>query len=1534
MLTFRKKVLFFLALLLFVSTITITVFAETTTNQEDLPAPLYHWGFEPDEVDGSTILNKVNSEETTDQAELKEEATVLESEEKGNVLHLPGNGWLELPGDIYEEVTDELTISVWVNIEEEASGYSRLVGSTITEKHQHYQGVSGSWSDPEFAFVAGGANYNQIINIGTDTEGAADYRAAVSWEDQPDRNSWQHVAISLKSDGSYRAYIDGQSIGMSGMDGNASDDDANLEEAVQQFFDREFLDALQFNDFGRSIYTSDDDVTGYFDDLQIYNQALTSDQVLALVGPENDATINSITVGDDVVEVDDQKNIRYEISDNSQVDSTDISVETSNPNANVEIEKINLFTYEIRVTSTNNLKTLTYTLSLYNPDLGAIANFDMNKTNGEIMHGASGFLYGVSEPNVPTIDLLEPLKPQVVEQKPPNGLQHPTGDGLRVADTYFEAGTEWIQLAVPDMYLQWPYEYEGLDHYEELIRETVRTVKDNRNSDKIVYVIFNEPNGIWFSGNLGEDGFLNAWERMYNVVKEEDSDAKIAGPNLSHYDSNFYEDFVEFAVENNVLPDQFTWHELSGESSLSNWDAHFDHYRSLEEEYGFSRPVVINEYSNPEDPGAAGSMIQWLSRIENSKVNAGLAYWHFANTLNELAADANRPNGAWWLYKWYGDMTGQTVDVETYNAEVDGMYGLTSIDEGKGKAYTIFGGEDGVLTASMENLTDTSAFHDAQSVHVKLYRTKYTGFLGTHEKPRVEFEGNVPLQDGNLNITIRDANELDGYHAIVTPATNDTTTDFQDYNRIWTKKYEAEDAQLNGASVANQGWGAVSNQAYVQGLNSSEKNVKLDVTVPQDGKYKLEVFYGNGAPLTDGKNRAQGELARQLLTLNGEEYKTLTYDSTVDSDVFSSETVYLDLEEGTHSLQFSYESGMEASLDKFDLTYVGEKDQDLTKTYLFEAEEASYSDGFTLKSEKDNYSSAGYITGSGENQYTVVVEDNGYYDLELGYASDSKQSISVQKRIVNYPENATAEAKLSTEWNEIAKQDIETSEDITSVSGSKIYLTAGANSIILASQEEVSLDYLKVTHLPEETSSNSTIVEAEDGDVFGEAKIIENKNTSGEQVVSNIGENKNNGLSFDVEVEEAGAYKLSIDYINDEPAPVIYNEDHPDGYLHPYNTDLVERYAQIVVNEQSPQTVYFRNTLSWDTVKNHVVDVTLKAGKNTITLYNDNSYQFNDVVQYAPHFDKFEIAKSTLSDESEEVTNIHITPEDLLLKKGKEMTLEVTAEYEDGNTVDVTEEAEYHSKNEEIVTVTDKGEVLSVGTGETEIQIKYQSHTKVINVKVYQTTITLGEAIEVIAGELFNINNSNATIHMPEDLPKGTTLTVYKVDQDDVSNEGYIIAGDVYEYIFEYPSGNYSESFTLTLEYDQEKFKEKEVDVHYQGEDSDEWEIRDSKADQGVISFTTNSFSTYGVFAEEERSNDGENSDDNADEDNNSGSDNQDQGNTNQVNESESDQGETTSEESLPDTATSMFNWLLVGLALLVLGIVIYFIVNRRKNSN
>jgi hypothetical protein len=68
-----------------------------------------------------------------------------------------------------------------------------------------------------------------------------------------------------------------------------------------------------------------------------------------------------------------------------------------------------------------------------------------------------------------------------------------------------------------------------------------------------------------------------------------------------------------------------------------------------------------------------------------------------------------------------------------------------------------------------------------------------------------------------------------------------------------------------------------------------------------------------------------------------------------------------------------------------------------------------------------------------------------------------------------------------------------------------------------------------------------------------------------------------------------------------------------------YNTNVVDRYADISVNGGTGKRVYFRNTLGWSIFRTTVVDVDLVAGANTVTFANSST-------GYAPDIDRIQIA--------------------------------------------------------------------------------------------------------------------------------------------------------------------------------------------------------------------------------------------------------------------------------------------------------------------
>ena len=115
-------------------------------------------------------------------------------------------------------------------------------------------------------------------------------------------------------------------------------------------------------------------------------------------------------------------------------------------------------------------------------------------------------------------------------------------------------------------------------------------------------------------------------------------------------------------------------------------------------EFGMpEQTIVINEYATMEACGVPGILIRYIANLEENNAYGCLPFWHQANNLNDLAADANEPNSAWWFYKWYADMSGDRLAVTEENTTKTGLTGVSTIDDNKAVSSTIFGGVDGKL---------------------------------------------------------------------------------------------------------------------------------------------------------------------------------------------------------------------------------------------------------------------------------------------------------------------------------------------------------------------------------------------------------------------------------------------------------------------------------------------------------------------------------------------------------------------------------------------------------------------------------------------------------------------------------------------------------------------------------------------------------------------------------------------------------------------------------------------------------------------
>lgn len=160
---------------------------------------------------------------------------------------------------------------------------------------------------------------------------------------------------------------------------------------------------------------------------------------------------------------------------------------------------------------------------------------DLSKETGDIIHGAAGFLYGISSEDVPTTNTLVPLKPKVLCTKGALGTEHPYGDALDVAKTFLESGGEQVMMYNSNYYGVFGVTANYRD-YAEVLKETIAPAvvewkkqwneehaKDNLRDvdiDKaLVYIPINE--GTPKNGT----NFNEAWKAYYDAIREADPNA-------------------------------------------------------------------------------------------------------------------------------------------------------------------------------------------------------------------------------------------------------------------------------------------------------------------------------------------------------------------------------------------------------------------------------------------------------------------------------------------------------------------------------------------------------------------------------------------------------------------------------------------------------------------------------------------------------------------------------------------------------------------------------------------------------------------------------------------------------------------------------------------------------------------------------------------------------------------------------------------------------------------------------------------------
>jgi hypothetical protein len=835
---------------------------------------------------------------------------------------------------------------------------------------------------------------------------------------------------------------------------------------------------------------------------------------------------------------------------------------------------------------------------------------DLASETGPVLGGASGALYGLSEDGVPGADLLAPLHVRTIAQKPPGGLQHPTGDTDKVAPGFFGAGGELILVYLQDIYPDWPYKDSGIAGYLASVESIVRSFADQPYRSQVAFVPFNEPDWIWYDLKTTEqaqyvtnrDRFLADWATACLTIRSVNPDALIVGPNEAYYDSRFMPDFLSHAKAGHVLPDIISWHELSP-SSLRTYRSSYTSFRELEKQLGIPPlPINVNEYGNRRDLSNPGQLVQWIAMFEDTKVDADQAYWDIAGNYADNAVQNTMPNGSWWLLRWYGAMTGQTVQVRPPAPDtIDTLGGLASLDTAKRQARVILANPAGEAAGVALTGIDRRVF--GERVHVLLQSTTWTGYDGVASTPLDLTAAEYPVVNGRVNVDLDPMDPMAAYQLTMSPATGAPPLAV---TPPWIAQYLAATATRTGCTVYQRG-SAANPDGYataggedVGAIDQPDSRVNFRVTVPQSGRYLLSVYYGNQTE----------DIAEQIMRVDDEPWSFISYPPTLNGTFRSHQDRYLNLTAGSHAIAFGVsDPGIgtakgQVTLNTIKLTCAPTAIPGVTHPAgHYPAACADLSGGAAVAYGRhfDGASPLGYVTapaGSGV-AFVVQTDHDGYYNLRLRHTSEAEAPLR--------------KFRLLASGGYLKDSAVAGSPGLTF---DRVYLHAGINRIEYRPEGTggAAINSLDVTpDAAADAASAVTYAATAPGNALsGTAAVEPNRYAYGGQCVGGIGHGAANTLTFTaVMAPRAGTYRVILSYAS--------NDRSESGN---YNVNLIDPAFTVTTSAGTRLTTNARNTYSWNQFNTTGLTVQLAAGENTI--------MFGNPLGRAPSIDKITVAPASL----------------------------------------------------------------------------------------------------------------------------------------------------------------------------------------------------------------------------------------------------------------------------------------------------------------
>jgi hypothetical protein len=1143
----------------FVAALLVGVFpaAPARAAAAEVPAPVVAYDFDTDDPAGAVIADR--SGNGLDGTLVNGgTASVVDGAGGGHALQLPGGAqtstgaYVSLPRAVLEGRTD-LTVSIRVRWDGTAAPWQWIyaVGQDTTRFlfSTPYSGEgrvqTGLW--------ATGAT-------GVDIKG---YGALPA-------NEWKTLTVTLDTAADrVTSYLDGAQVA-SGTTTVSAADLLTSGETGAGYIGRSF--------FGDPLFD------GAVDDFRVYGAALTADQVVAEAGVTPPTVTGVAATTFDVrttigTEPALPATVRAQYSDGYDRDLPIVWAAVD------PADYAQRGTFTVSGTAGGTAVTATVTVIREGE-----MTIDLGTDTGAFHGGASGSLYGLYGPGVPTNNLIEGMHLRTVSTKAQDGAQHPGADALDVVQPLADSTGGDVYIYMTDINRGFPYEWPGATPQEKLSTyqakiatqvDQVLTLPENYQKH-VVFVPFNEPEGNMFgtgdwsynkvSWLTDPTDYFQAWDDIYHLIKGKMPVARIAGPNTSVLFSQV-KGFLEHTVTAGTVPDVMTWHELSHPEQVRQSVAQ---YREWEAEVlgGRKLPVNVNEYAFNYHTSVPGQMIQWISAIEESKIDADIAYWNIDGNVSDSTVQANRGNGQWWLFNAYGGMTGDTVQVNPpYPGQNYTLQGVATVDRGRREAHAIIGG---ATSNGYVQFTNVPAKVLGKKVHAWIREIPWTGQVGDSAQPRLVAEQDLKVVDGSVVLQFGSGDlprltESSAYEIVLTPAGDAVRT--SPSPTLWQGSYEAEAATYTGGGYSKngpEGSTADVSKFYTSGgydvgglRTGSDGVLDFTVDVPTTGRYDLSVFANslNTYDLVKKQGptnvflRVDGAAEQEVFLPLGYKWAVWDHADTTVQLTAGKHTVSL----AAKSLDGTRATEGDAILDRITLALPNPA----AATATYEAELAG------LAGAEPVYD----VRGSGSGG--AALNRGGSATFWVYSAADAEATLRT----------ALVAGSAGVTVNDIPVGIARPGHDAVAVS-----LSGGVNKVtVTGAARGTVLDRLDVRQTT--GALPATVYEAEDAQPAGTAAVATESLASGQKAVTGVGGAPGNGntLTFTVNADRDGTYALRVRYANPEQSEATH-----------YNPDPLARHADIAVDGGPDQRVFFPHSFHENNFWDLTVPVQLRRGANTV----------------------------------------------------------------------------------------------------------------------------------------------------------------------------------------------------------------------------------------------------------------------------------------------------------------------------------------------